>query len=1057
MSNPLIKIAVSQADATLVQTCTLTAGMQNTPTVKFTFSEEWSGLGKTAVVRAGNVCLEVLVTNNQITVPVEALASAGVNLIIGVYGTNTAIAIPTVWCACGEILSGTIPNDASNVGTATQSLVDQMLAYAGEIEELAEEIGSYDITNVAVNDTNAGNYGVTDVTLTDSGAGDTRTITFKFDNLKGNGIYSISWSDSGTYKGRINIKTDYDHANNLDGTNFDALVDAIAYLDSVTSDAAESAAAAEAAEQAIEDLGVSATTLATGADATVTKTVDQTTGAVTLTFGLPRGEKGETGDTGATGYPTDEQVAEAVGDWLEDNVDPDTGYVIDNTLLIENAAADAKKTGEEINAVKSAVSDDYLAETPILEIYATSTSSQYYFDTSYLKYTSSSSGKYVSTRNLIPLDSGYSAVKSSDANLSVKVIYFDSTGTATTSGSTGYLSSTNFTTDKIYFNKTAKKFILSFRKVDETAFTTTELFNIQDNVVFYKMTDKTLTVEGKAADASITGRQVRYLADKVMSREVTSSNSDGLFSLTSSSGIYACDGTNTTSSRYCRSGFLTLGEGRYVTLGLADYEWCCWTFNGTTWGTRSRSQTNKEYIRGTDPIYVKKTANSSETNYLLSFRRADGAVLTTSTSDETSDFYKIRHALHIYRSDIEALDTAVDNNKTAIANIKNAFNYQLIHNSPAAVRHMMDAAETYLGRDDIWYNNANVAYSQRTNKCAHNQAEEDANGKYGLDCSSFAMLCLRGTPFSGSRYVTGNSGSNKVTGGYTFDEDTTYYTYRTYGGGGLLANQLARYAAEHGFLYKLQDGSWSTRGSTSGLPLCTDIRPGDLLFRSNAGSSNDYYDDIGHVMVVADVTDGYVFVYEAIDMNVGDFYYTPAFRKRSMTWLLGDGQVYVGARFPLAERGEAPLYCNIVHLDASTISVTSGTASEVSMSVSGENLSLSCATTSDMTIQIPFTAPGNAICSFGGLESNTSGITVSIYDVTNSALAKYPDQFATSGTADMYGNKCYLANNGSYAFQINIASGTTANITMKPFVIKGITLDKYRPYIAGKYELEENI
>ena len=48
-------------------------------------------------------------------------------------------------------------------------------------------------------------------------------------------------------------------------------------------------------------------------------------------------------------------IAEAVTDWLEENVDPSTGYVIDDSLTIEDAAADAKKTGDEIADLKSAI------------------------------------------------------------------------------------------------------------------------------------------------------------------------------------------------------------------------------------------------------------------------------------------------------------------------------------------------------------------------------------------------------------------------------------------------------------------------------------------------------------------------------------------------------------------------------------------------------------------------------------------------------------------------------------------------------------------------------
>ena len=52
------------------------------------------------------------------------------------------------------------------------------------------------------------------------------------------------------------------------------------------------AADAQAASLAIQDMGVEAETLAPGSAATVSKTVDPETGAVTLTFGIPRGQDG---------------------------------------------------------------------------------------------------------------------------------------------------------------------------------------------------------------------------------------------------------------------------------------------------------------------------------------------------------------------------------------------------------------------------------------------------------------------------------------------------------------------------------------------------------------------------------------------------------------------------------------------------------------------------------------------------------------------------------------------------------------------------------------------
>ena len=76
---------------------------------------------------------------------------------------------------------------------------------------------------------------------------------------------------------------------------------------------AENAEAAKAAAEAVQNMGVEAETLAEGSAASVEKTVDQETGAVTLSFGIPRGDTGATGpqgpqgvqgpkgDTGATG------------------------------------------------------------------------------------------------------------------------------------------------------------------------------------------------------------------------------------------------------------------------------------------------------------------------------------------------------------------------------------------------------------------------------------------------------------------------------------------------------------------------------------------------------------------------------------------------------------------------------------------------------------------------------------------------------------------------------------------------------------------------------------
>lgn len=145
----MIRIYCSKADATLQETETLTAGMVNTPVVQFTFSSDWNGLGKSAIVRAGTVIKEVVVTNNQIVVPSECLAKAGVNLIIGVWGGNFTTELPTVWCACGEIQDATNPNSALNHEDATASNVAQMLAAAERAEAALDQIENANWEDVA--------------------------------------------------------------------------------------------------------------------------------------------------------------------------------------------------------------------------------------------------------------------------------------------------------------------------------------------------------------------------------------------------------------------------------------------------------------------------------------------------------------------------------------------------------------------------------------------------------------------------------------------------------------------------------------------------------------------------------------------------------------------------------------------------------------------------------------------------------------------------------------------------------------------------------------------
>ena len=67
------------------------------------------------------------------------------------------------------------------------------------------------------------------------------------------------------------------------------------------------------------------------------------------------------------GNPTDAQVAEAVTDWLDENITeiPATAPIVDASLTVQGAAADAKKTGDEISDLKSEIANGVPNEVKI--------------------------------------------------------------------------------------------------------------------------------------------------------------------------------------------------------------------------------------------------------------------------------------------------------------------------------------------------------------------------------------------------------------------------------------------------------------------------------------------------------------------------------------------------------------------------------------------------------------------------------------------------------------------------------------------------------------------
>lgn len=111
----MIQIHITKACAHLCSPPELlTAGMAKAVTVEFVFSDDWSGLTKTAVFSAGRTTVDVLESawdGNKVVVPHEILADAGPIARVGVYGANAdGIILPTVWVTLGKVMPAAEPS-----------------------------------------------------------------------------------------------------------------------------------------------------------------------------------------------------------------------------------------------------------------------------------------------------------------------------------------------------------------------------------------------------------------------------------------------------------------------------------------------------------------------------------------------------------------------------------------------------------------------------------------------------------------------------------------------------------------------------------------------------------------------------------------------------------------------------------------------------------------------------------------------------------------------------------------------------------------------------------
>ena len=136
----MIRLSAAKAELAIVENEVVTSGAQRVFACAFALSEDWDGLDRTAVFRAGTRSVSVLLGGeNTAVVPWEVLQTPGITLHIGLYGAGPdGLVLPTIWAEAGMIRPGAYPG--GDALPPTPGAYDQLVEIAKHAEAVAESV-----------------------------------------------------------------------------------------------------------------------------------------------------------------------------------------------------------------------------------------------------------------------------------------------------------------------------------------------------------------------------------------------------------------------------------------------------------------------------------------------------------------------------------------------------------------------------------------------------------------------------------------------------------------------------------------------------------------------------------------------------------------------------------------------------------------------------------------------------------------------------------------------------------------------------------------------------